>query len=153
MKHWSDESGVRGLREAHIFPPIMMKPTTTAPGPPVWKAPPLPMKRPAPMAPPLGSCQFSTCRIAMLQNGSHSNHLHVATLQVPVQLGLISLNHSNISTTGAELATLHMLFERRWISSKLLIPLLHVCRIRSVKAGSSPAAVHDGQVSRVASKN
>jgi hypothetical protein len=43
------------------YSPMIMKPMTTAPGPPVWKALPLPTKRPAPIAPPLKSSQCVHC--------------------------------------------------------------------------------------------
>ena len=41
--------------------PMIMKPSSTAPGPPVVKAPPEPTKRPAPIAPPLGQVSKSHC--------------------------------------------------------------------------------------------
>ncbi len=37
---------------------MIMKPSSTAAGPPVVKAPPEPTKRPAPIAPPLGASQL-----------------------------------------------------------------------------------------------
>lgn len=37
---------------------MIIKATSTDPGPPVWKAPPVPTKRPAPIAPPLWLCHL-----------------------------------------------------------------------------------------------
>ena len=80
--------------------PMMIKPRTTEPGPPVWKALAVPTKRPAPMAPPLRS-KVSVCPGAILtldaleQRGReslrwkdvHGDHLHVSPFEISVQRG------------------------------------------------------------------
>jgi hypothetical protein len=50
---------------------MSMKPTSTEAGPPFWKAPPDPMNRPAPMAPPLEDISQYTCASLATRRPTH----------------------------------------------------------------------------------
>lgn len=68
---------------------MSMKPRRTEAGPPFWKAPPDPMKRPAPMAPPLRISisiwtRFTGVALGERDN-SHCDHLHVPALEAAMQ--------------------------------------------------------------------
>lgn len=120
--------------ETSCHSPMIMKPKRTDPGPPVSKAPALLTKRPAPMAPPLGLCQ-SVLLLVCLDRCSHGNHLHVTTLEVTVQLGLIGFDHANVGLVDAELTTAQMVSQRRRLAVVAL--LLHVRHISSLQARAS----------------
>ena len=70
---------------------MIMKPRSTEPGPPVWKALPELTNRPAPMAPPLSHNLVHRRRSSVLN--LHGNHLHVPALQVLVKPILASCDH------------------------------------------------------------
>lgn len=91
--------------------PTRMKPMRTEAGPPVWKAEPELMNRPAPMAPPL-QWVVSMESVGVVKEDLHGNHLHVAALQRALELTLVRVDHGNIGIIHAELATLCVVAQR-----------------------------------------
>ena len=71
----------------------------TAAGPPRMKEPPEPRKRPEPMAPPLYLLLALECRVPKITRRkdrgihSHSDHLHVTTPEVAMEV--IRLHHAS----------------------------------------------------------
>ena len=58
------------------------------------------------------------------QSYSHSNHLHVASLQVPMQLSLIGFNDGDILSFDAELTPTGMLPQRSCLDGSFLVRIL-----------------------------
>jgi len=145
---------------------MIIKPITTAPGPPVWKAPPLETKRPAPIAPPLELSQHMSFTRRMLNRkadgnwivselimqGSwrelgrkgrtigrknlHGNHLHMSSFQISVQLALIGFDNSYIRASDTELAAMSMFAKASRVNWVNMTMLL---RIREGEAFTSKA--------------
>ena len=59
------------------------KPMSTDPGPPVWKALPELINKPAPIAPPLQDAGQSALQGSVWS--LHGNHLHVSALQITMK--------------------------------------------------------------------
>lgn len=78
---------------------MIIKPTSTEPGPPVVKALAVETKRPAPMAPPLGWSQRVPFH-PFVHPYIHGDHLHVSPLQVAMQLAWLFI--MGIDSTGLE---------------------------------------------------
>jgi hypothetical protein len=95
--------------------PMIMKPRSTEAGPPFWKAPADPTKRPAPMAPPLRiSSQYCalSCDNSHSASNSHGNHLHMSAFKTAVQCVLAILETLPVGAIGRSIVV-RLLTERR----------------------------------------